>query len=149
MYCCCCNQKTLLLLWSALLLVVGRLIVVKPHAGEIVCNQTSGKCRVCNCVRLRVYDPCNPPMAATGSWATWGGCGEACGGKGISLTMYEVTVPKTGCKQGNEPVDVNTWAQGVDLPTMAGKTIGRRQLLSQADQGDAPPQHLATEDDSD
>ena len=41
----------------------------------MVCKQ--GKCRLCQCARVRVFDPCNPPSADE-EWNEWGSCGPEC-----------------------------------------------------------------------
>jgi hypothetical protein len=87
-----------LLLHSAALLSLCTLVV--GGGGAIVCtpSPTGGKpkCRICNCVRVRVYDPCSPPVSAVASWQAWGGCSEECArsdAKSIELTTHVMDVP--------------------------------------------------------
>ena len=53
-----------------------QLLCVRAGVGsKVVCKQ--GKCRLCQCARVRVFDPCNPPSADE-EWNEWGSCGPEC-----------------------------------------------------------------------
>jgi len=126
-----------LLLHSAALLSLCTLVV--GGGGAIVCtpSPTGGKpkCRICNCVRVRVYDPCSPPVYAVASWQAWGGCSEECArsdAKSIELTTHVMDVPDTGCPNGNVPVMPDAWvSQGGSIPTAGGESVQRRVLMEQ------------------
>eukprot|EP01048_Picozoa_sp_COSAG05_P018118 COSAG05_NODE_2591_length_2863_cov_2.560781_1_plen_136_part_00 len=113
-----------------LLLLLARAIA---QSGEIVCRGGEGvDCRICNCVRVRVYDPCDPPTTASGVWSEWGGCGPECGGKGIALSTTILPVPETGCRSGATPLLAQDWVDLPNMPTPSGGTGNRRVLMSQS-----------------
>ena len=103
------------------------------QSGEIVCRGGEGiDCRICNCVRVRVYDPCDPPTTAAGVWSEWGGCGPECEGKGVSLATTVLTVPENGCRNGAVPVSAEEWVGLPDMAAPGGGTGSRRVLMDQS-----------------
>ena len=50
----------------------------------MVCND--GKCRLCQCSRTRVFDPCNPPPSVE-AWMPWGSCSPDCEENGVPKGM--------------------------------------------------------------
>lgn len=78
-------------------------VPVVGWGGNIVCPP-GGKCQICNCMRHRIFDPCNPPQgesAADFVGQKWGGCSAECQGQlcvdsEISLTLGLGLVPEQG-----------------------------------------------------
>ena len=59
------------------------LLVLLPGAdgwgGAVVCP-TGKPCQICNCIRTRIFDPCNPHAVERFSGQTFGGCSRECQG---------------------------------------------------------------------
>ena len=71
------------LLWLGLCVAVATLPTVHGVGSEVVCKD--GKCRLCQCSRTRVFDPCNPPSAE--EWMPWGSCSADCEEDGVARGM--------------------------------------------------------------
>ena len=65
------------------LLQLAPLLVLLPGAdgwgGAVVCP-TGKPCQICNCIRTRIFDPCNPHAVERFSGQTFGGCSRECQG---------------------------------------------------------------------
>ena len=59
------------------------LLVLLPGAdgwgGAVVCP-TGKPCQICNCIRTRIFDPCNPHAVERFSGQPFGGCSRECQG---------------------------------------------------------------------
>ena len=68
--------------WLGLLQLVP-LLVLLPGAdgwgGAVVCP-TGKPCQICNCIRTRIFDPCNPHAVERFSGQPFGGCSRECQG---------------------------------------------------------------------
>ena len=65
------------------LLQLAPLLVLLPGAdgwgGAVVCP-TGKPCQICNCIRTRIFDPCNPHAVERFSGQPFGGCSRECQG---------------------------------------------------------------------
>ena len=52
----------------------------RSSQGAVVCPSAPGKCRICNCIRLRIFDPCDPPPMEGFKGQMFGGCSPECQG---------------------------------------------------------------------
>ena len=64
-------------------LQLAPLLVLLPGAdgwgGAVVCP-TGKPCQICNCIRTRIFDPCNPHAVERFSGQPFGGCSRECQG---------------------------------------------------------------------
>ena len=92
----------------------------RPWGGAVVCPSV-GKCRICNCIRTRIFDPCNPPELEGFQAQMFGGCSPECQGlacedlSGVSFTVGLGLDPATGSWLGSSYGAVVTGARCDDV----------------------------------
>ena len=81
--CVCRQPMARWLLWLSVCLTVATVPTVHGVGSEVVCKD--GKCRLCQCSRTRIFDPCEPPGAEL--WMPWGSCSPECEEDGVAKGM--------------------------------------------------------------
>lgn len=107
--------------------------------GDIVCK--GSECKVCNCVRVRVFDVCNPPTVAE-KFLGWGGCGPECqtaDSSSLSKTMHVIDAPPGGCADGRTPIDPTTWVADTQRRLQEQQEGARGGEGAVADGAPSPP----------